>query len=185
MKSLLDTTEWKYNCDEENLSAFYMPASVMRDARLSCKAKVVWSYMNSRPEGWDFSASRIAESMKEGYQSIQGAMRELCECNYLKRKKLNSGRMSYFLVMEAPVRSAEEAEQCAIETFADYHVRDFDFKCTNDAIGELKAEGWTDKEARATCIEWSKQCEEAELGQSEQAWAGWKMHLKLGESQGY
>jgi len=179
MKSLLDTTEWKYNCDEDNLSAFYMPASVMRDARLSCKAKVVWSYMNSRPEGWDFSASRIAESMKEGYQSIQGAMRELCECNYLKRKKLNNGRMSYFLVMEAPQLTDEEAKQCLVETFPDYYVREKEFVCTNDAIEELKAEGWTDKKARATCIEWSKLCGEGGVGQSEQSWVKWKMHLRL------
>jgi hypothetical protein len=36
-----------------------------------------------------------------------------------------------------------------------------------------------DKEARATCIEWSKLCDEGGVGQSEQSWAKWKMHLRL------
>ena len=104
-------------------------------------------------------------------------MRELCECNYLKRKKLNNGRVSYFLVMEAPQLTDEEAKQCLVETFPDYYVREKEFVCTNDAIEELKAEGWKDKEARATCAEWSKLCDEGGVGQSERSWVKWKMHL--------
>lgn len=172
-KVLLDgRTDWKYNSDENNLKAFYMPSSVMRDSNISCKAKVIWSYMNSRPVGWDFSAERISESMKEGYQSVQRAMRELCDTGYLKRKKLHSGRVSYFLVTDAPMLTPEEAGQCLVDTFPDYYCRDSDFLSTNDAIEDLEALGVT--EARKIAQEWSKACLEARVGQSQQSWKKWK-----------
>ena len=179
MKSLLDNVEWKLNADsEESVRAFYMPSSVMRNKELSCKAKVVWSYMNARPAYWDFSAKRIAESMKEAYQAIQGALRELEGHNYLSRKRQFDGRIAYKLETSPPVLTEEEAIQCLVETFPDYYCRDEDFMCTNDAIEELKAEGWRDREARKVACDWSKSCDEGKIGQSQHSWKVWKGHAE-------
>ena len=185
MKSLLDDTEWKLNADsDDSVRAFYMPASVMRDSELSCKAKVVWSYMNARPAYWDFSAKRIAESMKEAYKAIQGALRELEGRNYLSRKRQGDGRIAYKLETSPPVLTEEEAIQCLVETFPDYYCKDEDFICTNDAIEELKAEGWKDG-GRVAC-DWSKACDEAKIGQSKHSWKVWKAHaVSMGWKDGY
>tara|TARA_R110000782_G_scaffold243558_1_gene330251 strand:+ start:166 stop:702 length:537 start_codon:yes stop_codon:yes gene_type:complete len=171
--------KWKYNADDDGVKAFYLPASVMRNSDLSCKAKVVWAYMNSRPSGWDFSSRRIAESMKEGYQSLQGAIRELVENGYLGCQKLRNGRVSYTLIKEGSLISEEEAEQSLKDTFPNYQCREEEFVCTSDAINELMAEGWSRKDAGVECLGWSSACSEGGIGQSRMSWVKWKGHMGL------
>jgi len=173
MKSVLEV-EWKVNPDESGLRAYYIPGSVMRDSRLSCKAKVVWSYMNSRPSGWDFSSARMAESFKEGRKPIQGAIRELEGYGYLKRRRMADGRISYNLVYDSTALTEEEAQECLAETFPDYYVTDEEFVCINDCIQELMRDGMDEKLARKTGEEFWKWCDSEKLGQSRHAWTRWK-----------
>ena len=148
--SILDKTEWKWNADEEEFDAFCLPASVMRDSRISCKAKVVWSYMNSRPKYWDFSAKRIAGSMKEGHQAVQAAMRELIEFKYLTRKRLADGRIRYSLCYNPPLLTVEEARRLLVEAGVD--------------------------EAFKSAIEFTKSCNESQLPMNTKTFRSWLGH---------
>lgn len=67
------------------------------DPSISAKAKGVWAYMRSRPHGWDFSALRIAQAMKDGRNAVLGAMKELEVAGYLFRERLKSRRVVYTL----------------------------------------------------------------------------------------
>ena len=52
---------------------------------LSMKAKAVYCYFWSRPEGWIFSASEIQKNFKEGRDSIRSAIKELIEAGWIIR----------------------------------------------------------------------------------------------------
>ena len=173
MNSVLDC-EWKLNADESGMRAYYLPSSIMNDSRLTCKAKVVWCYMNSKVNGYNFSSYRIAKDMKEGHKTIQAAMRELEKLKYLERDRKFDGRIEYDLNYNPPSLTKEEAEQCLIEMFPDYYVSDEDFICINDCIEELKDTGMSDRKARKVCDEFWKACDEGGTGQSKEHWKKWK-----------
>lgn len=54
---------------------------------ISLKAKGLFAYIQSKPDGWDFSAERIANHIKEGLQSVSSALKELEQTGYLIRQK--------------------------------------------------------------------------------------------------
>src|SRR6056297_1340377 len=160
MKSLLDKTEWKYNADEEEVAAFYLPVSIMRNPNISCKAKVVWAYMNARPKGWDFSSHRIAKSMKESYQPIQRAIKELEEHRYLTRSRRPDGRFVYELALDPPLLMKDEGVECLKYHCPQSMVND-DFVCVNDAICRIiAAVGLCRSDARVSALDWQKSCQE-------------------------
>ena len=94
--TLLEKTEWRYN-PKWSLDDM-LESPLWADDRLSLKSKGLWSYMKSKPYGWDFAASRMASECKDEIKSVQRGLRELESCGYLERKKLGSGRVNYFLV---------------------------------------------------------------------------------------
>jgi hypothetical protein len=63
------------------------PHSVLYSRDISLKAKGLYTYMQSKPDGWQFSASRIALECKEERGSIEGGLKELDDAGYLKRSK--------------------------------------------------------------------------------------------------
>lgn len=71
--------------------------SVLNDKRLSLKAKGLFSYLYSKPDGWDFSSKRIALQSTDGEASVLSGLKELEECGYLVRVKQSDGRMDYQL----------------------------------------------------------------------------------------
>lgn len=77
-----------------------IPNSVINNSELSWKAKGVFAYLASKPDGWQFSAKRISNSGNEGVRSIQSSLRELEKFGYLSRKKHHSGRIDYILSSE-------------------------------------------------------------------------------------
>lgn len=93
--TLLEKTEWRYNAKWSLDEVLESP--LWGDSRLSLKSKGLWSYMRSKPYGWDFSASRMSSECKDETKSIQRGLRELESCGYLERRKLGTGRVSYFL----------------------------------------------------------------------------------------
>lgn len=75
----------------------WMPKSIICDPNLSAKAKFVWLYINSKPLGWDFCASRMSEEMKEGRDSILRSLKELEKAGLLVRSRNSDGHYEYFL----------------------------------------------------------------------------------------
>lgn len=64
-------------------------SEILRDKRLSLKAKGFFAIVNSLPSGWDFSINGIATILKEGKTSIYAIIRELEKygyCTIIKHK---------------------------------------------------------------------------------------------------
>lgn len=80
--------------------------SIIRDTRLSLKARGLLILMLSLPDCWQFSIKGLATLSGEGNDSIRGGIKELEEVGYLsrKRKHLPNGRlgeMEYTLYEQA------------------------------------------------------------------------------------
>jgi len=69
-----------------------IPQSVLYSRTLSLKAKGLFGYMQSKPDGWDFSADRIALECKEAREAIQSALHELECAGLLTRTKYKDER---------------------------------------------------------------------------------------------
>ena len=71
------------------------PNTLINMPLLSLKAKGLYVYMNSKPDGWRFSARRIAGQNKDGRDGILSAIRELREAGYVDAEKQSDGRVTY------------------------------------------------------------------------------------------
>ncbi len=58
---------------------------VIEDSKLSWKAKGLYAYLQSRPEGWKFYEKEIESRSKDGKDSVKSAIKELVENKYLLR----------------------------------------------------------------------------------------------------
>lgn len=88
--------------------------SIIRDTRLSLKARGLLILMLSLPDCWQFSIKGLATLSGEGNDSIRGGIKELEEVGYLsrKRKHLPNGRlgeMEYTLYEQAQPKEANPA----------------------------------------------------------------------------
>jgi len=61
------------------------PNNVLNDLNLSFKAKGLYTYIQSKPDGWDFSVERICLQSKDGRESVTAGLKELEIAGYLKR----------------------------------------------------------------------------------------------------
>lgn len=90
--------------------------AIIRDTRLSLKARGLLILMLSLPDCWQFSVKGLATLSGEGNDSIRGGIKELEEVGYLsrKRKHLPNGRlgeMEYTLYEQAKEPAQEEPAQ--------------------------------------------------------------------------
>jgi len=63
------------------------PNCLLNDEKISLKAKGLFVYIQSKPEGWNFSAEKISIHQKDGVDSVISALQELEENGYLVREK--------------------------------------------------------------------------------------------------
>ena len=137
MKSILDTTTWTYNPRWSISGTLESP--IWGDERLSAKAKGIWAYMKSKPYGWDFCASRMMAEFKDGRNAILGAMKELEACGYMKKTKLGSGRVSYYLADNPWIGVEPEIKRSPLAKYAVLiDEPSADIGCsTKDAVGAI------------------------------------------------
>lgn len=65
-----------------------IPNHIINDKRLSFKAKGLFLYLISKPDGWAFSADRIKNDSKDGEDSILSGLSELEKFGLLSREKI-------------------------------------------------------------------------------------------------
>ena len=87
-----------------------VPNGLLYDPNISFKAKGIWAYMSAKPEGWKFSADRIANETKEERKAILAGLKELSEAGYITAKKKGDGRIEYTLHWEVVSTSMSEPE---------------------------------------------------------------------------
>lgn len=63
-----------------------IPNALLNHKGISLKAKGVWAFVNSKPDGWNYSVKGICSQTKEGRESVTAALKELETFGYLERK---------------------------------------------------------------------------------------------------
>ncbi len=84
-----------------------IPNIVLRDKTLTMKDKGLWGYLQSKPDGWEFSAERIAEECSDGRDSIRNGLISLEDAGYLTRKKFQNELGHWgieYILREKPVK---------------------------------------------------------------------------------
>lgn len=67
------------------------PNNLLNDESISLKAKGLFVFIQSKPDGWKFSIERIAKQNKDGEKSIRAGIRELEKYGYLQRNPIKIG----------------------------------------------------------------------------------------------
>lgn len=62
--------------------------TIIRDERLTWKARGIFNYLWSMPDDWDFYAKEVAKHAKDGIHSLDSGLEELAEYGYLERTRL-------------------------------------------------------------------------------------------------
>jgi hypothetical protein len=96
------------------------PNNVLNDIELSFKAKGLYTYIQSKPDGWDFSIERIGLQSKDGRESVAAGLKELENAGYLKRSPSvnNLGQFigyDYTLYEHAQSVSGESKDDSAVD----------------------------------------------------------------------
>jgi hypothetical protein len=83
------------------------PNSLLNNPSISLKAKGLFAFLQSKPEGWDFSVAKIQAQVKEGKDSITEGLKELELAGYLIRDKIknNAGQWDCdYTLFDSPQR---------------------------------------------------------------------------------
>lgn len=62
--------------------------TIIRDKRLTWKARGIFNYLWSMPDDWDFYAKEVAKHAKDGIHSLDSGLDELAKYGYLERTRL-------------------------------------------------------------------------------------------------
>jgi hypothetical protein len=76
-----------------------VPNRLINHPDISWKAKGVYSYILSKPDGWDFSAKRICKDASDGYKGTISAIKELEDHGFIYREKHGDGRTTYHVLL--------------------------------------------------------------------------------------
>jgi hypothetical protein len=67
-----------------------IPNNILNSKDISFRAKGIWAYIYSKPDGWNFSIKNIATQSKEGVEAVRNAIKELETAHLLKRTKFQN-----------------------------------------------------------------------------------------------
>lgn len=95
----------------------WIPNQILQSKNLSLKAKGLWVYLNSKPDGWNFSAERIAAEQNDGRESVKSALRELETAGLLERTVASKGYKKFETTYE--LRTKFVGGKYADEKYAD------------------------------------------------------------------
>lgn len=87
----------KINFKKDRIPFTQVANAVLNDPKLSAKAKGLYAYLYSKPDGWDFAIDRITKDFSDGRLSINTGLQELEANGYLIREKQTTGRVIYLL----------------------------------------------------------------------------------------
>ncbi len=79
--------------------------TLLMDKTISLKAKGLFAFMDSKPDGWNFTIRSMAEQLKEGEDSIKSAIKELKQAGYIRYHKQSDGHGIYELIDDPKVEN--------------------------------------------------------------------------------
>ena len=82
---------------------------LLNNPNISLKAKGLYAYIYSKPDGWDFSSKRMQTQHQDGYRAILAGIKELEDSNYIDREKHADGRITYHILVEPDARNRHQA----------------------------------------------------------------------------
>lgn len=82
---------------------------VLNDEKLSWKAKGLYSYIYSKPDGWDFSGRRMCKQAADGRDGTLSGIKELEEAGYIFREKHKTGRITYHILVDPNTEKPDKA----------------------------------------------------------------------------
>ena len=82
---------------------------LLNDSTISLKAKGLYAYIYSKPDGWQFSTRRIPADHKDGRDAVLSGIEELEENHYLKREKHGDGRVTYHVLVDPKSENPTQA----------------------------------------------------------------------------
>jgi hypothetical protein len=85
-----------------------VPNEVINDINLSLKSIGMYSFMFSKPDGWNFTILSMSKQVKDGTTSIQSCITELKESGYLSYTKNSDGTGQYHLFITKQVESVAD-----------------------------------------------------------------------------
>lgn len=87
-----------------------IPNDILNRDDMSLKAKGLFAYLNSKPDGWNFSVKGVSKQTKDGEDSIASGMKELEKLGYLKRLPRKNDKnqftgFDYYIYSESIIES--------------------------------------------------------------------------------
>lgn len=87
----------QHRLNKKSIPFTQVPNEMINDNSIRGVDKGVYCYISSKPEGWNFSAYRIAEDFLDKIDAIKSSLKRLEKAGWLTREKRNNGRVDYFL----------------------------------------------------------------------------------------
>lgn len=101
----------KIDFRKRNIPFTQVANGVLYDKNLTLKAKGLYSYLYSKPDGWQFSSTRIAQETKDSRDAVRSAILELEQCGYLIRHKMSDGRMIYEVIFPPMTENPSQGQK--------------------------------------------------------------------------
>ena len=146
------------------------PNDLLNREDLSLKAKGLYVYIQSKPDGWNFSVEKIALQTSDGVESITTAIKELESMRYLKRQKYQDEKGFWgieYILSENPIQ--ENPRQ------------DFPIKgnLPNNSKKEFSKKDISNKDTISFEIFWEKYPNKTNKKKSRYLWESKKLDSKL------
>jgi len=84
---------------KEHIPFTQVPNELINDHEISLRARMIYVFMASKPEGWNFTLKSMAAQLGEGARSVGSATKQLKEKGWLKYTKTNEGKGLYTLCL--------------------------------------------------------------------------------------
>lgn len=103
---------------KQNIPFGMVPNVLLNNENISLKAKGLFAFMQSKPEGWNFSVELMSFQLKEAKSAISSAIIELENNGFVTRKKQQTAKgfiTNYKLFFEKPTTDFPTLENPMLE----------------------------------------------------------------------
>lgn len=135
------------------------PVQVLNNSSLSFKAKGLYGFIQSKPDGWQFSAERIAKQSNDGVTSVRSGLQELVDAGLLVRKchKDEKGKWEWeYILLENPSAENPPTDNALAENLPNTSKKDIVKKNSNIEVDTSEQSSREIVQVIDAFIEWNK-----------------------------